>query len=179
MKINIYIYIFIIILYFNFINSKPLSEIHHIISATLNGTSAFAALESIQPNEKYIYFTFDFKFHHSAVATYKNLAKFLISSDFELKGHKKEKMKYGFVEKNWDEIKTEDDIQNIKWKTIKILHKEKPYNDINYYVKIKRRKEKMNTLILRIPLNGRNEGSINIENILEFPDFDQNELNEL
>ena len=62
---------------------------------------------------------------------------------------------------------------------LKILHKEKPYNDINYYVKIKRRKEKMNTLILRIPLNGRNEGSINIENILEFPDFDQNELNEL
>ena len=175
MNHKIYNYIFLfIILYFNYISSKKIKEIHSIISATLNGTAAYVSLESIDQNEKYIYFTFDFKYHHSAVKKYNNLAKFYLNSDFALKGLKKEKMQYGFVEKKWDEIKTDNDIKNIKWKTIKFVHhEEKSEKNFDYYFKIKRRKGSMNTLLLRIPVNGRAEGSINIENILDFPEFDK------
>ena len=35
----------------------------------------------------------------------------------------------------------------------------------------------MKSLILRVPTNGRREGSINIENILTLPDFNENEKN--
>ena len=172
-KIRNYIFL-ITILYFNSINSKKLKEIHNIISATLNGSASYVSLESIDQNQKYIYFTFDFKYHHSAVKKYNNIAKFFLSSDFALKGLKIKKMQYGFVEKNWEAIKTDDDIKKINWKIIKFVHhEEKSEKDFNYYFKIKRRKQNMNTLLLRIPVNGRSEGFINIENILDFPEFDK------
>ena len=173
MKIKIYNFIiFIAILCFSYSNAKKLKEVHNIISAKLNGTATYVSLETVDQNEKYIYFTFDFKFHHSAVKTDKNIAKFVISSDFELKVRNKEDMKYGFVEKIWNKIKTDDDIKNIKWEVVEIEEEEKPANDINYYFKIKRKNKKMKTLLLRIPVNGRSEGSVSVENLLEFP-FDK------
>ena len=99
----------------------------------------------------------------------KNVAYFLLTSELDLK------MKSGFSIKNLDEIKNDEDIKNIKWKRIKFLYKEKQYNDINYYFKIKRRKENMNTLLFRIPIDAGNEGSISIENILELPKFNESE----
>ena len=80
------------------------------------------------------------------------------------------------MEQNWDEIKTEDDIKNIKWKRMKLIGKEKPYEEFNYYFRIKRRKIKMNTAIIRIPVNER-KGGISVENVLELPDFGKNETN--
>ncbi len=35
----------------------------------------------------------------------------------------------------------------------------------------------MKTLVIRIPINQRNEGSITAENILNLPSFDENEKN--
>ena len=35
----------------------------------------------------------------------------------------------------------------------------------------------MKTLVIRIPINKRNEGSITFENILNLPDFNKNEKN--
>ena len=172
---NIKYILYSLILNLYLINSNNLLEIHHIISGTLNGTASYVSLDDINHNESYIYFSFDFKYHNSAVKRNFNTSYFLISSDFELKGYKKEKIKYGFLEQNWDEIKNEDDIKNITWKTMKLIRKEKNYNDFNYYFRIRRRKIKMNTVIIRIPLNGRNEGFISVENILDLPDFNKNE----
>ena len=158
-------------------NTLPEIQIHPIISATLNGTSAFVSFENLNNNESYLYFSFDFKFHHSAVKQNFNTAYFLISSDQELNAYNQEKIKFGFLEQNWDEIKTEDDIKNIKWKRMKLIRKENPYEEFNYYFRIKRRKIKMNTAIIRIPVNERKEGGISVENILELPDFGKNETN--
>ena len=156
-------------------NNQP--EIHNIISGTLNGTAAFVSLESIDSSQKYLYFTFDFKFHSSAVPKNSNIAYFDINADFKLIGHHKEKMKFGFSEKNCYDIKTEEDFNDIKWKTMKPMIKEKTENDWNYYIKIKRRKEIKNTLILRIPVNDRKEGYITIGNILELPQREEKEKN--
>ena len=54
---------------------------------------------------------------------------------------------------------------------LKLIHKEKPYSDINYYFKAERQNEKLKTLLLKIPTNGNKEGSITIENILNLPKF--------
>ena len=158
-------------------NNLPEIQIHPIISATLNGTSAYVSLENLNNNESYLYFSFDFKYQHSAIKQNFNTAYFLISSDSELNAYNQEKIKFGFLEQNWDEIKTEDDIKNIKWKRMKLIRKEKPNEEFNYYFRIKRRKIKLNTAIIRIPVNERKEGGISVENILELPDFDKNETN--
>ena len=170
---NIFI-LFLLNLFLYHIKSNNLPEIHPIISGTLNGTASFVSLENVKNSESYIYFSFDFKYHNWAVKRNFNTAYFLISSDFELIRYKQEKIKFGFLEKNWNEIKNEEDIKNIKWKTMKLLRKEKPLGDNNYYFRVKRRKIEMNTAIIRIPVNGRNEGSISVENILDLPDFNKN-----
>ena len=175
LKIFFSLFIFAIIIFISKTDKIP--EMHFIVSGTLNGTAAFASLDSISEKEKYLYFTFDFEFHSSAVPKSKDIAYFLISSDFDLENSKK-KIKIGFLEKTWKDINGNDnDIKNIKWEKIKLLHKEKPYNDINYYYEVERKDQKMKSLIIRVPTNGRREGSINIENILTLPDFNENEKN--
>ena len=52
---------------------------------------------------------------------------------------------------------------------MKPIYKEISDYDTNYYFKIKREEKMENTLIFRIPINGRKEGYISIENILEPP----------
>ena len=170
MNFNNYIFILYILSFLIFeVKSVNLQQIYSIISGTLNGTATFVSLEDIDRNDTFLYFSFDFKFHNSAVENNKNVAYFLLTSELDLK------MKFGFSKKNLDEIKNDEDIINIKWKRIKFLYKEKQYNDINYYFKIKRRKENMNTLLFRIPIDAGNEGSITIENILELPKFNESE----
>ena len=177
-KNNNLLILFILFISLYKINSTENQEIHPIISATLNGTAAFVSLENISPKEKYIYFSFDFQFHHLNIKRHKNIAYFLITSDFDLIDNKKEKIKYGFIDKYFDELNFDKDINtNISWHSVKILHKEKPDNDINYYIKIKRKKKNMKTLLLRIPVNRRNEGSITVENIIDLPSFNENEKN--
>ena len=176
LKIFFSLFIFAIIIFISKTDKIP--EMHFIVSGTLNGTAAFASLDSISEKEKYLYFTFDFEFHSSAVPKSKDIAYFLISSDFDLENAKysKKTIKIGFLEKTWKDING-NDIKDIKWDKIKLLHKEKPYNDINYYYEVERKDQKMKSLILRVPTNGRREGSINIENILTLPDFNENEKN--
>ena len=60
---------------------------------------------------------------------------------------------------------------------MKSIYKEISDNDRNYYFKIKRREKMKNTLIFRIPINGRKEGFITIENILEPPKIVEKEKN--
>ena len=175
--IKLYYICFILPMIFLNVKSEKAPEIHFIVSGALNGTATFASLEFLEKNEKYLYFSFDFDFHSNNVKNSPNEAYFLISSDFNLLDSKsgKEKITYGFLEKEWTQINNGDDIKNIKWKNIKLLYKEKPYSDINYYYKIRRKDSNLKTMVLRIPTNGHAEGSITVENILNLPDFKEND----
>ena len=66
---------------------------------------------------------------------------------------------------------------NVKWKPMKSIYKEISDIDRNYYFKINRKGKMKNTLIFRIPINGRKEGFITIENILEPPKIVKKEKN--
>ena len=152
--------------------ADSLPDMHFIVSGTLNGTAAFASLEYLKENEKYLYFTFDFGFHSISVPDNKDVAYFLISSEIDLENENtsKEKITYGFSEKSWTNI-NEKDLKGISWENLKLIHKEKPYSDINYYFKAERQNEKVKTLLLKIPTNGNKEGTITIENILNLIKF--------
>ena len=162
---------FVILLFFLSLiisKSKEIPDMNLIISYKLNGTASFVSLEYVDPKEKYLYFSFDFKYHSSLVPLNKNKAYFSIESDFELIPQNKEKITFGFCEKKWYEIKNDKDIENVNWKNIDHSYKEKDYYNINYYYEVERTNEKKSTLLLRIPVNERNEGSITIANIEDF-----------
>ena len=148
--------------------SDLIPDINFIISYKLNGTAAFVSLEYVDPNEKYIYFTFDFNYHSSAVAHSKNKAYFSIDSDLELTAPDKEGITFGFSEKIWNEIKSYEDIEKVEWKKMKFRYIEKYYNNKNYYFDVERANDKINTMIIRVPINKRNEGYISIENVKDF-----------
>ena len=169
--------IFILATLISMLKADMVPDIHFIISGTLNGTAAFASLESSPEKEKYLYFSFDFDFHSASINKNKNIAYFLINSDIDFDKSSKEKINYGFSNKNWTEINSYNDMKNIEWKNLNLLYKEKIYSDMNYYYQVTRNSEKMNTLIIRIPKNGKKEGLVSIENILELPDFNEKEKN--
>ena len=158
-------------------NADMIPDLHFIISGSLNGTTAFVSLESSSENEneKYLYFSFDFEFHSASINKNKSIAYFLINSDLDFDKSSKEKINYGFLQKNWTDINSYNDLKDIEWKNLALLYKEKMYSDMNYYFQVKGNNKKMNTLILRIPKNGKKEGFVSVENILELPDFNQKE----
>ena len=174
---NIFYFLLILIFNFFYIRTNTLQEIHPIINGKLNGTAAFVSLDNIEHNETYVYFSFEFNYHNLTIKKHK-IAYFLVTSDFEL--NETDKIEYGFVEEKLDEIKNINDIKhkNIKWRTMELLYKEKPYNDINYYFRIKKTmKVYYVTAIIRIPINGRKEGALSVENIIQLPDFNKKETN--
>ena len=170
-------FIFILAILISILKADMVPDIHFIISGTLNGTAAFVSLESSSENEKFLYFSFDFDFHSVSINKNKNIAYFLINSDLDFDKSSKEKINYGFLQKNWTEINSYNDLKDVEWENLDLLYKEKIYSDMNYYYQVKRNNDKMNTLILRIPKNGKKEGLISIENILELPDFNEKEKN--
>ena len=174
-KLTILNTIFILASLISMFKADMVPDIHFIISGTLNGTAAFVSLESSPEIEKYLYFSFDFCFHSVSIKKNKNIAYFLINSDLDLDKSSKEKINYGFLQKNWTDINSYNDLKDVEWKNLDLLYKEKIYSDMNYYYQVTRNNEKMNTLILRIPKNGKKEGLISIENILELPDFKEKE----
>ncbi len=170
---KLFFIIFLLNLFPNFILSNKLPKIHQIISATLNGTAAYVSLEDINRISKHLYFSFDFDYHHSAVKKDNNIAYFLITTDFEFLRTGQERIEYGFMNQTMNEIKDELSFENIEWKRVIPLHVDKKPEDNKHYIQIKRgkKKEKLNTLIIRIPTKRRHDGSITVENILELPNF--------
>ena len=164
-----YILLFLSLSIFN-IKADVIKDINLIISYKLNGTAAFVSLDSLQQNEKYIYFAFDFNEHSKAMPESSDTAYFSINSDFELNIPNKDKVEYGFSKKNWNDIKSNEDL-DINWQRLKFKYKEKNYGDRNYYYKVKRIDDKMNTLLIRIPTNGRKEGYITVSNDYALPAF--------
>ena len=168
--------IYILVILMSIFKSDIVPDLHFIISGTLNGTAAFVSLESSPENEKHLYFSFDFDFHSASINKNKNIAYFLINSDLDF-DKSKEKINYGFLQKNWTDINSYNDLKDVEWKNLDLLYKEKIYSDMNYYFQVTRNNEKMNTLILKIPKNGKKEGLVSVENILELPDFNEKEKN--
>ena len=158
-----YILLFLCLSLFN-IKADKVPDIHLIISYKLNGTAAFVSLESLEEKEKYIYFAFDFNEHSILVPESKDIAFFSINSDFELNAPNKDKVEYAFSNKIWYDIKSNKDLDDLNWQRLKFRYKEKNYGDRYYYFKMKRIDERMNTLLIRISTNGRNEGYITVGN---------------
>ena len=148
--------------------------IYFIISNKLNGTSAFVPLEYVDNKEQYLYFSFDFKFHSEAESKNKDIAYFLINSDFELNIPIKEKIEFGFSKNIWHEISSKTELENIDWKSINNIYKETDYKNYNYYFKIVKKDENMNTLLIRMPNYGKKEGYITFGNIYDKPELNKN-----
>ena len=176
MKIILSCFIFTVLI--NTIQSTNEPEIKLIVSAALNGTASYVSLDYIPQNENFVYFSFDFAFHRKTNAKNKKIALFLLSTslDFQDENSLEKTIVYGFSGKSWTDI-TSKDLEEMKWEKMNIVSKEKNYyDDFEYYLKSERNLIKYNSLILRIPTLGKNEGSITVENVFEFPSRDKNEL---
>ena len=162
------LYIVLILLITLFKTNAQTNEIYYIIDATMNGTGAFVDLESVEGD--YAYFSYDFNFHSNSVKENKEVAYFALDIDeFSLNDNKK--ISYGFVKKNWTDIKGYEEIKNINWKEINFLkNKTQTIAEKTYYYRIVRDNKEMNTLLFRIPVNGNKKGLILFSNILSLPD---------
>ena len=131
------------------------SDINFIIDASLNGTCSIAVLDTMEADQ--VYFSYDFEFHSNFTKINKDYATFEIYSigNNLLKDHP---IYYGFVEKSWMEIENSAEIKYINWTRV---------NRKNNIVTIKRTNDKMKTLLFRISKKGYNKGLIWACNIID------------
>ena len=140
----------LISLILNIVNSQD-SNLFHVADGTLNATAAVAFLNSIQGDN--LYFLYDFDYHSTIVQNDTDIAYFEISSEIDLD----DSISYTFVETKSFDIKNESEIKDLSYQNIK---KDK----INFYV-IKRTSSKMNTLILRVNTKGNKKGEVFVSNV--------------
>jgi len=127
------------------------SNLFHVADGTLNATAAVAFLNSIQGDN--LYFLYDFDYHSTIVQNDTDIAYFEISSEFDLE----DSISYAFVETKSFDIKKESEIQDLSYQNIK---KDKT----NFYV-IKRTSSKMNTLIIKVNTKGNKKGEVVVSNV--------------
>ena len=140
----------LISLILNIVNSQD-SNLFHVADGTLNATAAVAFLNSIQGDN--LYFLYDFDYHSTIVQNDTDIAYFEISSEIDLD----DSISYTFVETKSSDIKNESEIKDLSYQNIK---KDK----INFYV-IKRTSSKMNTLIFRVNTKGNKKGEVVVSNV--------------
>jgi hypothetical protein len=140
----------LISLILNIVNSQD-SNLFHVADGTLNATAAVAFLNSIQGDN--LYFLYDFDYHSTIVQNDTDIAYFEISSEIDLD----DSISYTFVETKSFDIKNESEIKDLSYQNIK---KDK----INFYV-IKRTSSKMNTLIFRVNTKGNKKGEVVVSNV--------------
>ena len=140
----------LIFLILNIVNSQD-SNLFHVADGTLNATAAVAFLNSIQGDN--LYFLYDFDYHSTIVQNDTDIAYFEISSEIDLD----DSISYTFVETKSFDIKNESEIKDLSYQNIK---KDK----INFYV-IKRTSSKMNTLIFRVNTKGNKKGEVVVSNV--------------
>jgi len=142
--------LFLISLIFNIVNSQD-SNLFHVADGTLNATATVAFLNSIQGDN--LYFLYDFDYHSTIVQNDTDIAYFEISSEIDLE----DSISYAFVETKSFDIKKESEIQDLSYQNIK--------NDkTNFYV-IKRTSSKMNTLIIKVNTKGNKKGEVVVSNV--------------
>ena len=140
----------LISLILNIVNSQD-SNLFYVADGTLNATAAVAFLNSIQGDN--LYFLYDFDYHSTIVQNDTDIAYFEISSEIDLD----DSISYTFVEIKSFDIKNESEIKDLSYQNIK---KDK----INFYV-IKRTSSKMNTLIFRVNTKGNKKGEVVVSNV--------------
>ena len=163
--------IFLPLLLFLVVNTYELQS-HFLISAKLNGTSPSITFDQLKPNQIYLNFLFDFEYHNNHVTNSKNVAYFRISTNLNIPTGEeltKDSIAYRLSQKKWTQIKNNKIANNIMYKKVPVLIKEKKGDAYNYYFKIEKSDDKKITLIIRAPTQGKKEGFLNIENILELP----------
>jgi hypothetical protein len=163
--------IFLPLLLFLVVNTYELQN-HFLISAKLNGTSPSITFDQLKPNQIYLNFLFDFEYHNNHVTNSKNVAYFRISTNLNIPTGEeltKDSIAYRLSQKKWTQIKNNKIANNIMYKKVPVLIKEKKGDVYNYYFKIEKSNDKKITLIIRAPTQGKKEGFLNIENILELP----------
>ena len=163
--------IFLPLLLFLVVNTYELQN-HFLISAKLNGTSPSITFDQLKPNQIYLNFLFDFEYHNNHVTNSKNVAYFRISTNLNIPTGEeltKDSIAYRLSQKKWTQIKNNKIANNIMYKKVPVLIKEKKGDVYNYYFKIEKSDDKKITLIIRAPTQGKKEGFLNIENILELP----------
>jgi hypothetical protein len=161
--------IFLPLLLFLVVNTYELQS-HFLISAKLNGTSPSITFDQLKPNQIYLNFLFDFEYHNNHVTNSKNVAYFRISTNLNIPTGEeltKDSIAYRLSQKKWTQIKNNKIANNIMYKKVPVLIKEKKGDVYNYYFKIEKSDDKKITLIIRAPTQGKKEGFLNIENILE------------
>ena len=142
-------------------------DITHVCNYFANCTFYLNPSDSCA-GEKYLYLSFDFSYLSSFFedSEKKNIAYFTFT---KFTGE----LNFGFVEKEWDNIESTSEIENINWKPINSGDK---FSD--YCFKIKREDDKMNTLLFRIPRKGINLETFICENIQSSQSCINNEENE-
>ena len=176
-EIKIIIFLFVFISLINTIKSVNYPKIKIIINAELNGTASYISLDDIPQNEKFIYFLFDFEFHTIINTKNSNIALFILTTSLDYQNEKSlEKIiTYGFSKKF--PVFSREDLEQITWEKMNIISKGKNYyGDFEYFLQSGKNTEEYKSLILRIPTFGKNEGSVSVENVLEFPSSDKSEL---
>ena len=156
---------------FLLINSYELQN-HFLISFKLNGTSPSITFDQLKPNQIYLNFLFDFEYHNKHVTNSKNVAYFKISTNLNIPTGEeltRDSIAYRFSQKKWTQIKNNKIANNIMYKKVPVLIKEKKGDVYNYFFKIEKSDDKKITLIIRAPTQGKKEGFLNIENISELP----------
>ena len=143
-------------------------NVHFLISAKLNGTSPSILLNQLSPKSNYINFLFDFSFHYKNVQDSKNIAYFKVSTNLDIPTNELSdfSISYRFFEDDWTKIKKMNIAKNISYKKINSILKENNNDEYTYHFKIERQNDKDNTLMIKIPIQKKKEGFINIENIL-------------
>ena len=162
---------------FILINTNKVDEIHLLLSAKLNGTSPFIDLSLVKLDQSYLYFLFDFDFHSNNVPESKDTAFFRISTHINIPvGEEltKDSISYRFSNKEWTQLQNSRIVNNIMYKKVRVLQKEKVGDEYVYYFKIDKKDNKNKTLILRVPILGVKNGYFTIENILQLPKFTKN-----
>ena len=132
-------YLFLILLIILLTNSYELKDVHFLISAKLNGTSPYISFKNLKPNQIYQNFLFDFEYHNNHVKESKNLAYFKLSTNLDIPTDEeltKNSISYRLSGKKWTFLKKSKFANNIMYKKVPILFKEKKDNIYNYYFKI-------------------------------------------
>ena len=127
------------------------SNLFHVADGTLNATAAVAFLNSIQGDN--LYFLYDFDYHSTIVQNDTDIAYFEISSEIDLE----DSISYAFVETKSFDIKKESEIQDLSYQNIK--------NDKTKFYVIKRTSSKMNTLIIKVNTKGNKKGEVVVSNV--------------
>ena len=168
---DIRLYTLLLSILFTSIKPKETSTIYNIIDALANGTAAFVDLETYVGN--YVYFSFDFVYHGELVPASKDVAFFSMKSEPDV--IKNDSVAFTFSENDWQEIDDPEVFKNWTKTQIEYNEKDDPEYEVTNYYQFSKKDNKMKTLLLRVSLGEKRNGTLTVENIIEIPPHDDDD----